>query len=282
MAGGVLSGQHGTEGETAAAVCGVGDGNKVGLGVVGDGMDARHFAFADGIDAEEVGGSFLLSFQGAVGQTHLSLHPTVLAVEFGTDLFGQCDGRAARRVEFVYVVRFHLTHVVAGIGIHDTGQVLVDSREDGHAEREITGPEERVALLRTGTAHVGLMVGEPARTSAHHLHALFPSAEVIAVGGGGGGKFDGNVRTAEGVGVEVAEVVCIDNRYNFVATLQGDFFNHVPHLSIAYQCYFHLCFFLILRSLDFGCKVSARRMPSKRNWDFFCLAEPQPNLAKQS
>ena len=68
-----------------------------------------------------------------------------------------------------------------------------------------------MALLRTGPAHVGLMVGEPARTSAHHLHALFPSAEVVAVGGGGGGKLDGNVRTAECIGVEVSREEYLKN-----------------------------------------------------------------------
>ena len=68
---------------------------------------------------------------------HLALHPIVLAVKLGTHLLCQRDGGAAWGVELVNVVCLYLAHVVSGVSIHDAGQIFVDSREDGYAQRKV-------------------------------------------------------------------------------------------------------------------------------------------------
>ena len=137
------------------------------------------------------------------------------------------------------VVGFHFAHVILRAGIHQPGEVFVDGREEGHAEREVGSPKERMPFFAARPFHVGTVLLEPSRTAAHHLHPLFPGFQVVAVSSGGVGKFDGSVGTAERIGVEILRIIHIDNRHYLVATLQGDFLNHVPHLAVAYQSKFH-------------------------------------------
>ena len=137
MRGGVFGGQHGAQGKAAAVLGVVGDSDAVGLGVVANAVDARYFAFADGADRQFVGSAGGGARHGAVGCLERALHPARLAVEVFEDAFSQGDGGAARGVQLVDVVRFAHAHVVAGELVHNLGQVLVDGREDGHAQAEV-------------------------------------------------------------------------------------------------------------------------------------------------
>ena len=90
MPGGVFGRQHGAQGKAPAVLRVVGDGDAVRLRVVTDAVDARHLAFADGRDAQNV---LLIFFLVGRGQ-----FPAGLAVEVLQDAFRQGDGSAARRV----------------------------------------------------------------------------------------------------------------------------------------------------------------------------------------
>ena len=65
------------------------------------------------------------------------------------------------------------------------------------------------------------------------------SLEIVAICRRWIGEFDGYISVDKGFRVEVLLVVGIDFAYNFVATLQGNLFNHVSHFAVANQCYFH-------------------------------------------
>ena len=64
--------------------------------------------------------------------------------------------------------------------------------------------------------------------------------EVVAIGGSRIGELDGHIGRSELRRVEIVLVVDIDNTYNLVAALTGNLFYHVPHLTVADKCYFHI------------------------------------------
>ncbi len=168
--------------------------------------------------------------------------PSVLAVEQVHDVFGQCDGCSRRCVELVDVVCLLHFHVVLWKLVHDFSQILVDGGKDGHANREVGRPEQRLLSVLCQGFHVVLVVGHPSRRSAHHLHVVLKGPQVVAVGRCGVGKLYGHIGRCEGRAVKVVLVVHIDFADNFMAAGDGDLLNHVSHLSVADQCNLHVRF----------------------------------------
>ena len=115
-------------------------------------------------------------------------------------------------------------------------QVLVDGRKDGHAQAEVAGPEQRLALLGAEAAYVVAVVLQPAGAAGHHLDAGFEGAQVVAVGGLRVGKLYGDVGAPEGFRVEILLVVQVDDAHDFMSTAAGDAFYLLAHFAVAYQC----------------------------------------------
>jgi len=124
--------------------------------------------------------------------------------------------------------------------VHYLCQITVDGREDGHPHAEVAGPEKRLAVLFAVTLHVGLVVLHPASGAADHLHVVAESLLIVVKGGCGVGELDGDVGRGECGRVEILLIVDIDDAYNLMATLTGYLLNHMSHLAVAYQCYFHI------------------------------------------
>ena len=275
MRGGIFGGQHGAQGKAAAVLGVVGDGDTVGLGVVADAVDARHFAQADGADGQFVGGAGSGARHGAVGCLERALHPARLAVEVLEDAFGQGDGGAARGVQLVDVVRLAHAHVVARELVHNLGQVLVDGREDGHAQAEVARPEQRPFTLGAEAAHFLAVFFRPARAARHELHARLEGLHVVAVGSLGIGELDGHVGRAEGFGLEVLLVVDVDDADDFVSAATGNAFYFLAHLAITDQCYFHCSLFSYYINV---CKYSANREKYKSENIVFSFLLPRCRL----
>ena len=144
------------------------------------------------------------------------------------------------------VVRFAHAHVVAGELVHNLGQVLVDGREDGHAQAEVARPEQRPSALGAEASHFLAVFFRPARTTRHELHARLEGLHVVAVGSLGVGELDGHVGRAEGFGLEVLLVVDVDDADDFVSAATGNAFYFLAHLAITDQCYFHCSLFFLI------------------------------------
>ena len=56
----------------------------------------------------------------------------------------------------------------------------------------------------------------------------------------GGGKLDGYIGRGEGLTLKFFLIVNINDADDFMATAEGYLFDHLAHLSIAYQSYFHV------------------------------------------
>ena len=139
------------------------------------------------------------------------------------------------------VVRFAHADVIAGELVHDSGQILVDGREDGYAQTEIARPEQCLASFGAEAAYFFTELFEPAGTARHQFYTCLKSLHVVAVGCFGVGELDGHVGRAEGFGPEVLLVVDVDDADDFVSAAEGNLLNLLAHFSITDKCYFH-CF----------------------------------------
>ena len=209
MVFGELSGEHGTEGKALAAVSVVGDGDAVGLRVVRDGMDAGHLVVADAVDKQLVGLVVLSSVDMSVVPYGGAGLPRCLAVEVVDDILRQGDGGARRCVELMDMMGFGHLHVVLWELVHDFGQILIDGREDRHANGEVAGPKERLLAVLAECLHIGLVVFHPAGGAAHHLDVVGKSAQIVAVGSRGVCELYGDVGRRKGGAVEVVLIVAI-------------------------------------------------------------------------
>ena len=92
------------------------------------------------------------------------------------------------------------------------------------------------------------MIFHPSGRTRNHLHIVGESLEIVAISGSRVGKLDSHIRRAELRAVDIFRVIYVNLTYDFMATLQGDLFDHVSHLAVAYQSYFHcylvFCLFL--------------------------------------
>ena len=240
MGGCIFGGKHGTQSEAPAVLCIVGDGDAVGFRLIADGVDARHLAFADGADGQFLGAAVGCSTDGTVGSGERAFHPGGLAVQVLQDAFGEGDGCAARCVELVDVVCLGHAHLVVGEVVHDACQVLVHGREDGHAQAEVRRPEERPSLFTAEAAHLVGVCIHPARAARHDLHSGSECLHAVSVGSLRCGELDGYVGRAESFRLEVLRVVHVDDGHNLVSEVPGNLLNGLAHLSVSYQCYFHL------------------------------------------
>ena len=96
-----------------------------------------------------------------------------------------------------------------------------------------------MALFGASLAHIGLMVFKPAGAAAHHLHALLPGTQIIAIGCGRIGKLYGHIGAAKCVALYVVHIVYVDDAHYFVSALTRYIFYHVAHFAVANQCNFH-------------------------------------------
>ena len=221
----VLRSQHSAEGKALTAMGIVGDRDQISLRVIADGVDARHLTTTDMIDAQEL-------------LVRRILLPRLLTVDILHDFIGQRDGRATGMVEFVHMVRLLHLHIVLRELIHDLRQITVHGREDGHADAEVRGPEERLTLA-AGLAHLVAVLLHPTRRTTHHLHALRPGFQVVAIGRLRSRELDGHIGRSKGLRIEVLLVVDVNDTHYLMATVQRDLFDHLAHLAVADQSYFH-------------------------------------------
>ncbi len=105
------------------------------------------------------------------------------------------------------------------------------------------------------------------------------SLQIVAVSGSRVCKLDGNIGRAELRTVDILRVIHVNLTYDFVATLQGDLLDHVSHLSVADQSYFHLY-------LNFICSYflfySAKKNANERNESLLSNCRVQLFLCKNT
>ena len=84
------------------------------------------------------------------------------------------------------------------------------------------------------------MLLHPTSRTTDHLHTLGPGFQVVAIGCLRSCKLNGHIGRCELWRVEVLLVVDVDDTHNLMAAVTGNLLNHLAHLSVAYQCYFHI------------------------------------------
>ena len=236
--------QHGSQGKSPAVVRIVGDGNTVGGAVPGDAVDARHFITANAVYAYLVGGNVPAAFYRTVGLGDRACLPSGDTVHLGCQFLCQGDGSAAGVIQLMDMMNlFHAGRVVLKL-VHDTGQITVDSSEDGHSQTEVTAPEERLSFLLAHALYLFSMLGNPSSAAAHHLDVMGKGTQVIAIGSLRSSKLDGNIGRAECFAVKVVRIVHIDDTYYLVPAAYRYLLYHAAHLAVSYQCYLHVSVFI--------------------------------------
>ena len=61
---------------------------------------------------------------------------------------------------------------------------------------------------------------------------MLEGAQIVVVGCCGIGKLDGHIGRSECRRIEVVLIVYVYDTHNLVATLLGDFLNHVAHFAV--------------------------------------------------
>ena len=95
------------------------------------------------------------------------------------------------------------------------------------------------------------MILEPCSSTAYYLNACFPSLEVVVVCNCRVSELDGNISRSEGWAFEILKVVYINDAYYLMSTAEGNLFNHLTHLAVSYQCYFHNLILVLLYNVVF-------------------------------
>jgi hypothetical protein len=149
----------------------------------------------------------------------------------------------------MYMVGFLHADIVLWKLIHDFGQVAVDSLEDGNTDAEVGSPKESLLAIGTQSLDFSLVVFHPSCGAAHHLDIVGEGLEIVAIGSCRVGKLDGDICRAELGAVDIFRVIHVNLTYDFVATLQGNLFDHVTHLAVANQSYFHRLFLVLFLSV---------------------------------
>ena len=215
-------------------------------------MDSRNLAIAHAVDHQVLISDVLIALivMTVLSPVSHAALPVFLAVDIVDDFLCQGDGSARRSIELMYVMGFLHTYRVLWEPVHDLSQIAVDGREDSHTDTEIRGPEEGLLTIGAEFLHVFLMVFHPSGRTRNHLHIVGESLEIVAVSGSRVGKLDSHIRRAELRAVDIFRVIYVNLTYDFMATLQGDLFDHVSHLAVAYQSYFHC--YLVFLFIPFG------------------------------
>ena len=109
--------------------------------------------------------SALVETAGAetVGMMLQTFHPFVFSVEVFDNLFGQRYGCSGRCIKLMNVVNLLHCNVILRELVHNLSQIAVYSAENGHANREVTGPEKGLLAVFGQCFNVGFMVFHPSR-----------------------------------------------------------------------------------------------------------------------
>ena len=132
----------------------------------------------------------------------------------------------------MHMVRLFHLHVVLWELVHDLSQIAVHSREDGHTDGEVRGPEECLALT-AGLAHLVAVLRHPTRRAAHYLHTFCPGFQIVAVGRLRGGKLNGHIGRCKLRALKVLLIINVYDTHDFMTTVDGNLLNHLTHLSVA-------------------------------------------------
>ena len=214
-------------------MCVVCQRDLVGLTVVNDGVNTRHFAPANTLDRQRIGVSSITSRHSSVGHLLHAFHPFILAVEFSNDIFGQRNGRSRRCIEFMHVVRLFYSHVILRKLVHNLCQLTIQCTENSHTNREVRCPEQRLPTLGTQLSDLSTVVFHPARRSAYHFHIVLESPQIIAECRLGCGKFNGHISRNKCLAVKVLLIIYVDDTHDFVPAAARCLLDHPPHLAIS-------------------------------------------------
>ena len=211
------------------------------LRFVGHGVDARNRALTAGVDLDLVGCHLrgALHAVGGLLDARGVVDPCALGGEVVDDPLGQRDGRAARRILLLRVVRLADADLVAAYAADHGGQLAVEAEEQVDAQAVVRGVEEGPAPLPAERLHLGQALG-PARRAAHHGRAVLEAGADVLARRGGRGEFDGHVGPGQVRGVELRAVVGIDDEDHLVAPLGEDLLDLAAHLAVTYNDCFHL------------------------------------------
>ena len=160
-------------------------------------MYARHLVAANAGYGQLLGLEFRRRHLGAVGLMLEAFHPLRLTLQVGNDILGQRDGSARGSIELMHMVRFLHLDVVLWKTVHDTGKIAVHGTEDGHTNREVACPEQRMLTIARKCLNIGFMILHPTRGPTHHLHVMTKGAQVIAVGSRRIGELYGHIGTGK-------------------------------------------------------------------------------------
>ena len=133
--------------------------------------------------------------------------------------------------------------------------------KDGYANREVTGPKQRLTPFLAHLVHLFAVLGKPSCGARHHFHVVGEGLAVVVEGRLGRGKFDGHVCRGKGGAIEVGLVVFVDDANDVVAALFGNLFNHAAHLSVAYNGDVHGLYFFCNNDV-----MCSRRLASNLRW----------------
>ena len=139
----------------------------------------------------------------------------------------------------MHMVRLLHLHVILWELVHDARQIAVHGAEYRHANREVRGPKQRLALRLTLVSQLLLMVREPPCAPRHHLHASRKRPLHVAVRHAGSRELYRHVSAAERLALEVLRVIDVDAAHDVVSALQSYLLYHVAHFTVADECYLH-------------------------------------------
>ena len=181
-------------------------------------MDARYLTTADMIHTQ------ILLVSGI-------LLPSLLAVDILHNLLSQRDSRTTGMVEFMHMMRLLHLHVILRELVHDLCQITVHGREDGHTDREVRSPEERLTI-GTGLTNLVAMFLHPASRATHHLDAFRPGLQVVTISRLRRSELNCHISRRKCRTVKILLIVNIDDTHNLMTTVAGNLLYHLTHFSV--------------------------------------------------
>ena len=137
------------------------------------------------------------------------------------------------------VMSFNHINIILLETIHNLGKILVNSFKDSHTNRIVTCPEKSVLTILAQSLNISLMVFHPTSRTTNHLHVVFECLQIIIISSHRISKLNGYICTLKLWCIEIVRIIDINFTHNLMTTLKGNLLYHMPHLSVAYQCYSH-------------------------------------------
>ena len=197
----------------------MGNRYQIGIGIITDRMNTRYLTTTDMIHTQQLLVCRVFS-------------PCLFTVDTLDYLFGQGNGSTTGMIQFMHMMGLFHLYVILRELVHDLCQITVHSREDGHTDGEVRGPEERLAV-GTGLTHLITMLLHPSCRAGDDLDTFGPSLQVIAISSLRSSKLDGYVSRSKSRRIKVLLIINIDNTHDFMTTVKGDLLNHFTHLPVA-------------------------------------------------